>query len=204
MKLTEMKVNDFIVLLASDAPAPGGGSASALAGAMGVGLSKMVAALTTGKAKYTEHEDTVQEILSKAGSLTEKLTAAIEAFDGVSAVFALPKGTDEEKAARKEAMQKALKEATLVPYETMELCLQSLKVVKLGVGKTNTSAASDLGVASLNLKSAVQGAWLNVLINLAGIKDEAFVAEYKSKGEAILAEALPLADEIYNDILKSL
>ena len=208
MKLTEMKVNDFIDLLASDAPAPGGGSASALAGAMGVGLSKMVAALTTGKAKYAEHEDTVQEILSKAGSLTEKLTAAIdrdtEAFDGVSAVFAMPKSTDEEKAARKEAMQKALKEATLVPYETMELCLQSLKVVKLGVGKTNTSAASDLGVASLNLKSAVQGAWLNVLINLAGIKDEAFVAEYKSKGEAILAEALPLADEIYNDILKSL
>ena len=201
MKLTEMKVNDFIDLLASDAPAPGGGSASALA-------SKMVAALTTGKAKYAEHEDTVQEILSKAGSLTEKLTAAIdrdtEAFDGVSAVFAMPKSTDEEKAARKEAMQKALKEATLVPYETMELCLQSLKVVKLGVGKTNTSAASDLGVASLNLKSAVQGAWLNVLINLAGIKDEAFVAEYKSKGEAILAEALPLADEIYNDILKSL
>ena len=116
----------------------------------------------------------------------------------------MPKSTDEEKAARKEAMQKALKEATLVPYETMELCLQSLKVVKIGVGKTNTSAASDLGVASLNLKSAVQGAWLNVLINLAGIKDEAFVAEYKSKGEAILAEALPLADEIYNDILKSL
>ena len=208
MKLTEMKVNDFIDLLASDAPARGGGSASALAGAMGVGLSKMVAALTTGKAKYAEHEDTVQEILSKAGALTEKLTAAIdrdtEAFDGVSAVFAMPKSTDEEKAARKEAMQKALKEATLVPYETMELCLQSLKVVKLGVGKTNTSAASDLGVASLNLKSAVQGAWLNVLINLAGIKDEAFVAEYKSKGEAILAEALPLADEIYNDILKSL
>ena len=208
MKLTEMKVNDFIDLLASDAPAPGGGSASALAGPMGVGLSKMVAALTTGKAKYAEHEDTVQEILSKAGALTEKLTAAIdrdtEAFDGVSAVFAMPKSTDEEKAARKEAMQKALKEATLVPYETMELCLQSLKVVKLGVGKTNTSAASDLGVASLNLKSAVQGAWLNVLINLAGIKDEAFVAEYKSKGEAILAEALPLADEIYNDILKSL
>ena len=75
MKLTEMKVNDFIDLLASDAPAPGGGSASALAGAMGVGLSKMVAALTTGKAKYAEHEDTVQEILSKAGALTEKLTA---------------------------------------------------------------------------------------------------------------------------------
>ncbi len=208
MKLTEMKVNEFIGLLASDAPAPGGGSASALAGAMGVGLSKMVAALTTGKAKYAEFEPTVQQILAQAGGLTEKLTAAIdrdtEAFDGVSAIFAMPKGTDEEKAARKAAMQKALKEATLVPYETMQLCLDSLKVVQMGVGHTNTSAASDLGVAALNLKSAVQGAWLNVLINLAGIKDEAFVAEYKQKGQEILAQALPLADEIYNTILASL
>ena len=208
MKLTEMKVNEFIGLLASDAPAPGGGSASALAGAMGVGLSKMVAALTTGKAKYAEFEPTVQQILAQAGGLTEKLTAAIdrdtEAFDGVSAVFAMPKGTDEEKAARKAAMQKALKEATLVPYETMQLCLDSLKVVQMGVGHTNTSAASDLGVAALNLKSAVQGAWLNVLINLAGIKDKAFVAEYKQKGQEILAQALPLADEIYNTILTSL
>ena len=208
MKLTEMKVNDFIDLLASDAPAPGGGSASALAGAMGVGLSKMVAALTTGKAKYAEHEDTVQEILSKAGALTEKLTAAIdrdtEAFDGVSAVFAMPKSTDEEKAARKEAMQKALKEATLVPYETMELCLQSLKVVKLGVGKTNTSAASDLGCAALSLKAAIQGAWLNVLINIGGIQDQAFAEEYRKNGQALLERALPLADAIYQEVLESL
>ena len=108
------------------------------------------------------------------------------------------------KAARKEAMQKALKEATLVPYSIMELCLESLKVTEMGLGCTNTNAASDLGVASLNLKSAVQGAWLNVLINLGGIRDEAFVNEYKAKGEAILAEALPLADKIYNEILASL
>ena len=116
----------------------------------------------------------------------------------------MPKNTDEEKAARKEAMQKALKEATLVPYHTMELCLESLKVVEMGVGCTNTSAASDLGVASLNLKAAVQGAWLNVLINLAGIRDEAFVSEYREKGEQLLKEALPLADKIYTDILNSL
>ena len=86
----------------------------------------------------------------------------------------------------------------------MELCLESLKVTEMGLGCTNTNAASDLGVASLNLKSAVQGAWLNVLINLGGIRDEAFVNEYKAKGEAILAEALPLADKIYNEILTSL
>lgn len=208
MKLTDMQVKEFINVLASDAPAPGGGSASALAGAMGVGLAKMVASLTLGKAKYAEHQETVQQIHDRANELVSQLTAGIdrdtEAFDGVSAVFAMPKNTDEEKAARKEAMQKALKEATLVPYSIMELCLESLKVTEMGLGCTNTNAASDLGVASLNLKSAVQGAWLNVLINLGGIRDEAFVNEYKAKGEAILAEALPLADKIYSEILASL
>ena len=200
MKLTEMKVNEFISVLASDAPAPGGGSASALAGAMGVGLSKMVAALTLGKPKYAEYEEKVQQIFDRADKLTKELVNGIdrdtEAFDGVSAVFAMPKSTDEEKA--------ALKEATLVPYSIMELCLESLTVVEMGLGCTNTNAASDLGVASLNLKSAVQGAWLNVLINLGGIRDEAFVNEYRTKGEEILQKALPLADKIYNEILQSL
>lgn len=208
MKLTEMQVRAFCELLASDAPAPGGGSASALAGAMGIGLAEMVANLTIGKKKYAEFEENAVEIKEKSAKLCEEMIVSIdkdtEAFDRVSAVFAMPKETEEDKAARKEAMQKALKEATLAPYSVMELCVESLKVVKKGLGKTNTSAASDLGVAALNLKSAVQGAWLNVLINLGGIKDEAFVAEYRSKGEAILKEALPLADHIYNSVLESL
>jgi len=208
MKLTEMQVRAFCELLASDAPAPGGGSASALAGAMGIGLAEMVANLTTGKKKYAEFEENTAAMKEKASKLVEEMIVSVdkdtEAFDGVSAVFAMPKDTDEEKEARKAAMQKALKEATLAPFSVMELCLESLHVVEMGIGKSNTSAASDLGVAALNLKSAVQGAWLNVLINLGGIKDEAFVAEYKGKGEAILAEALPLADKLYNAILESL
>ena len=136
MKLTEMQVKDFIELLASDAPAPGGGSASALAGAMGIGLGKMVAGLTIGKPKYADHQETVQQIHDRAGALVEQLTASIdrdtEAFDGVSAVFAMPKNTDEEKAARKEAMQKALKEATLVPFAvlTREEAEKALKEVE--------------------------------------------------------------------------
>lgn len=208
MKLTEMQVRAFCELLASDAPAPGGGSASALAGAMGIGLAEMVANLTAGKKKYAEFEENTAAMKEKASKLVEEMIVSVdkdtEAFDGVSAVFAMPKDTDEEKEARKAAMQKALKEATLAPFSVMELCLESLHVVEMGIGKSNTSAASDLGVAALNLKSAVQGAWLNVLINLGGIKDEAFVAEYKGKGEAILAEALPLADKLYNTILESL
>ena len=151
MKLTDMQVKEFIDVLASDAPAPGGGSAAALAGAMGAGLGKMVASLTIGKPKYAEYEEKAKEIFERGGELSKQLVVAIdrdtESFDGVSAVFAMPKNTDEEKAVRKEAMQKALKEATLVPYHTMELCLESLKVVEMGVGCTNSSAASDLGVA---------------------------------------------------------
>lgn len=208
MKLIDMQVKEFIDVLTSDAPAPGGGSASALAGAMGAGLAKMVSSLTLGKKKYAEFEEIVQKIYDLAGPLKDDMVAGIdrdtEAFDGVSAVFSMPKDTDEEKAARKEAMQKALKEATLVPFHLMQLCLEALKVAEMGVGHTNTNAASDLGVASLNLKSAVQGAWLNVLINIAGIRDEEFVKEYREKGQAILDEALPLADKIYNAILTSL
>ena len=208
MKLVEMKVNEFVDLMASDEPAPGGGSAAALEGALGAALTAMVCALTVGKKKYADVQELAIESQKKGNELKAQFVDVIdrdtEAFNAVSAVFAMPKDTDEEKAARKAAMQEALKGCTKTPFEMMELACQALELTRSVVGKLNASAASDLGVASLNLKSAVQGAWLNVLINLAGIKDEAFVAEYKSKGEAILAEALPLADEIYNDILKSL
>ena len=208
MKLTEMQVRAFVELLASEAPAPGGGSAAALAGAMGVGLADMVAGLTLGKEKYAADQDIAKDIHEKASKLTEEMIQSIdrdtECFNGVSAVFAMPKATDEDKAARKEAMQKALKEATKTPFEVMELCLASLKVVESGLGHTNTNAASDLGVAALNLKAAVQGAWLNVLINIAGIRDEAFTSDYRTKGEKILSEALPLADKIYSTVLESL
>ena len=193
MKLTEMKVNDFIDLLASDAPAPGGGSASALAGAMGVGLSKMVAALTTGKAKYAEHEDTVQEILSKAGSLTEKLTAAIdrdtEAFDGVSAVFAMPKSTDEEKAARSAALQEATLYATQVPLRTMKTAFGVFEIVRAMAAVGNPNSVSDAGVGALAARSAVLGAGLNVRINAAGLKDRAAADALVAEADRLAAEA---------------
>lgn len=207
-KLTELQINEFIELLGSDAPAPGGGSASALAGSVGAALCSMVANLTLGKEKYKEHEALAKELAEKASALQRQLLTAIdrdtEAFNGVTDVFKMPKATDEEKAARSAAMQSALKNATLVPFSMMELCLDALKLTRRAVGKSNTNAASDLGVSALTLKAAVQGAGLNVLINLGGMKDVDFNAMYKAKGEAILAEALPLADGIYADILASL
>ena len=208
MNLTGLKVDAFIEKLGSDAPAPGGGSASALAGAVGISLTRMVGALTLGKEKYREHDQLMVEIMQKSEKLQEELLFSIdrdtEAFNGVTAVFSMPKETDQEKELRKVAMQLALQEATVVPFRMMGFALEALELTKKAVGKSNTNAASDLGVASLTLKAAVQGAWLNVLINLGGIKDKGFVQTHKTNGEAILKKALPMADEIYQEILGSL
>ncbi|MEG2204819.1 MAG: cyclodeaminase/cyclohydrolase family protein, partial [Oscillospiraceae bacterium] len=127
-----------------------------------------------------------------------------EAFNAVSAVFSMPKETDAEKAARKDAMQAALKGCTKTPYEMMELACEALELTRTVVGHSNASAASDLGCAALSLKAAIQGAWLNILINIGGIQDQEFAEQYRKNGEALLARALPLADAIYQEILQSL
>lgn len=208
MKLVEKTVAGFVDLMASDAPAPGGGSAAALEGALGAALTAMVCALTIGKKKYADVQELAAESQKKADDLKARFVDVIDrdtqAFNAVSAVFAMPKETDEEKAARKAAMQQALKGCTKTPYEMMELSCQALELTRSVVGKLNASAASDLGCAALSLKAAMQGAWLNVLINISGIQDEAFVQEYRQKGQQLLDRAMPLADSIYQDVLQSL
>lgn len=208
MKLAEMQVTEFVNLMASDAPAPGGGSASALEGAVGAALTAMVCALTVGKKKYADVQELAVESQKKAEDLKARFVDVMdrdtEAFNAVSAVFAMPKDTDEQKAARKAAMQEALKGCTKTPFEMMQLACETLELTRSLVGRLNASAASDLGCSALSLRAAIQGAWLNVLINISGIADEAFAAEYRKNGEALLAKALPLADEIYEEILKTM
>lgn len=208
MKLAEMQVAQFVDVMASDAPAPGGGSASALEGAVGAALTAMVCALTVGKKKYADVQELAVESQKKAEDLKARFVDVMdrdtEAFNAVSAVFAMPKDTDEQKAARKAAMQEALKGCTKTPFEMMQLTCETLELTRSLVGRLNASAASDLGCSALSLRAAIQGAWLNVLINISGIADEAFAAEYRKNGEALLAKALPLADEIYEEILKTM
>lgn len=207
MSLIELKVTEFIEIMASAEPAPGGGSTAALNGALGGALISMVCSLTQGNKKYAAVEALAAEVQKDAVEFDQKFLQCIDsdtvAFNGVVAVFAMPKGTDEEKAARKAAMQKALKNCVQSPFEMMQLALLTLKLAERIVGKSNQNAASDLGCAILNLKAAVQGAWLNVCINLGGLKDEAFRNEYRERGEAILAEAIHLADRLYGEILQS-
>ena len=203
MKLVEMKVNEYLDVLKSDAPAPGGGSASALAAAQGVALVSMVCDLTLGKEKYAEYQDVCGEAKDKASDLYSKLVASIdkdtEAFNLVSAAFKMPKGTDEEKAARSKAIADGTLVATEVPFETMMLCAEGLKVTEMIIGKSNPNAASDLGVAALNLLSGVKGAWLNVLINLPGVKDEAQKEKFLT-GKKTIVEAEALAARIYMEV----
>ena len=208
MIYTEKSCKKFIEAAASKEPVPGGGSVAALAGALGTSLGHMVGALTVGKKKYADVQDLAAESQKKADSLKARFVDVIdrdtEAFNAVSAVFAMPKDTDEEKAARKAAMQEALKGCTKTPFEMMELSCEALELTRSVVGKLNASAASDLGCAALSLKAAIQGAWLNVLINIGGIQDQAFAEEYRKNGQALLERALPLADAIYQEVLESL
>ncbi len=208
MKLADMKLTEFVNLMASDAPAPGGGSTAALQGALGTALTAMVAALTVGKKKYADVQPLAEATEQKAQALKAQFVDVMdrdtEAFNAVSAVFTMPKNTDEEKAARKAAMQEALKACTKTPFEMMTLADEALALIEPAVGKLNASAASDLGCAALSLKAAIQGAWLNVLINIGGINDEAFAQHYRQQGEALLDKNLALADKIYQQVLTSL
>lgn len=208
MKLADQSVASFVDRMASDAPAPGGGSAAALEGALGTALTAMVCALTQGKKKYAEYAELTQDVGRRAQALKAQYVDVIdrdtEAFNAVSAVFAMPKDTDGEKAARSAAMQEALKGCTKTPLEMMELAAKALELTDSIVGRSNLSAASDLGCAALSLKAAIQGAWLNVLINIGGLKDQAFAGQYRSEGETLLKKALPLADSIYAKVLNSL
>ena len=196
-----------MALLASDAPAPGGGSAAALEGALGAALTAMVCGLTVGKKKYAEFEELAQSAQAKALDLKARFVDVMdrdtEAFNVVSAAFGMPKATDEEKAARSAAIQKGLEGCTKTPFEMMELAVETLELTSI-LGKSNDSAASDLGVSALSLRAAIQGAWLNVLINIGSLKNKELAEDYRAKGEALLAKALPLADQIYDTVVKSL
>lgn len=208
MELSELTVREFANLLGSDAPAPGGGSAAALAGSLGAALSAMVSALTLGRKKYADVQELAQEGFERASALKEDFLTAMEkdtvVFNSFSAAMAMPKESPEEKAARAAAMQAALRLCIESPLRMMELSFEAISLTDRLMGKTNANALSDLGVSALMLGAAVQGAWLNVLINLGSLKDEAAAANYRSKGEQLLKDTLALSNSVYTRVEQAL
>lgn len=205
MLLAERQVDDFTKILASDAPAPGGGSAAALAGAVGAALTAMVCTLTAGRKKYAEHEEFVLGVQAEAESLRKQFMDVMdrdtEAFLVISRAYGMPKATDEEKAERSNAIQAGLVECIKTPMEMMELSLRTVQLTDSLLGRFNTSSASDLGVGALSLRTAVQGAWLNVLINIGSLKDRELAEYYRSKGEKLVQQVLALSDHVYETVL---
>lgn len=208
MKLVDLKINEYLDVLKSDAPAPGGGSVSAFAGAQAIGLALMVAELTIGKEKYAKDQEYCQTVQKKGTALHQKLVRAIDedtnAFNLVSKAFQMPKGTEEEKEIRKKAIAEGTLEATEVPYRVMQYAYEGLCLIEGMVGKSNPNAASDLGVSALNLAASVKGAWLNVMINLPGVKDKEKARAFAEEGKEICDKAEVLADQIYKAVEGSL
>ena len=205
-KLIDLTVKDYLDILKSDAPAPGGGSVSALAGAQGAGLLLMVIGLTEGKEKFADFESACKEakpILEEAfDGLTEGIDRDTEGFNQVMAAFAMPKDTDEEKQARRAAIQAGTIASTEAPLHNMELAVDALKAAEILSGKFNPNCLSDFGVGVLNLKLCVQGAGMNVKINVPGIKDEEKAREYQAKADDLEAQALEIADKLYRKTME--
>ena len=208
MKLIDLKLNEYLDVLLSDAPAPGGGSVSALAGAQGAALMAMVCDLTTSKKKYADEHEYCAEIKKEAVELYEELAASIDrdtdAYNLIAAAFKMPKETPDQKALRKKAIADGTLEATKVPFSVMEFSYKGLKLADRLQGHFNTNCASDYGVGVLNFITCMRGAWLNVKINLPGVKDEAFAAKCEEEGKKMLAEGEEIASRLYAEIEESL
>ena len=208
MKLIDMQVTGYLDSLASDAPAPGGGSAAALCGAQGIGLVTMVAGQTSIKKAYEADWPLCHEIADEGKGLFEALTAQVDkdtdAYNVLAAAFKMPKETDEQKAVRRAEIARGTLISTEVPFETLKLAVRSLELADKLLGHYNTNCASDLGVGGLNLHTCVHGAWMNVLINLSGIKDEQKAAFFREEGARLVAHADEIAARVNETTMRDI
>ena len=208
MKLTDLKVNEYLEILKSDAPAPGGGSASALCGAQGMALLIMVCGLTLGREKYADYQEACAAASENAQGLLKAFINAIDedtqAYNLVSNAFKMPKETDEQKQERSAAIQAGTIKATQVPLSVMKTAYQGLEIISGVTGKTNSSAMSDLGVAVLNLSACARGAWLNVKINLSGIKDIEKSKRFQEEAQNTHHKIDKIVTELYNSIAENM
>jgi formiminotetrahydrofolate cyclodeaminase len=174
--LIDKTVKNFIDELASDSPAPGGGSISALSGACGAALLSMFAGLTIGKEKYRENEQEMVQVRGEANRTTEMLLTAIDkdtdAFNKLMEAFRLPKETEELKAERRAAIKEAVDKTIEVPLQVAIDCVNVLEKISILISKGNINAVSDAGVGALMLNAGLKGAVYNVKINLLSLKDE--------------------------------
>ena len=199
-KLVSMTLTDFADETASESPAPGGGSISAYVGSLGISLATMVANLSSHKKGWDERWEEFSVWAEKGQKIKDELTKLVDldtaAFNKIMSAFGLPKGTDDEKATRKQAIQDATKFAIEVPFKVMQLSYDSLSIIKAMAEIGNPNSVSDAGVGALCARTAVMGAFMNVRINASGYDDKTYVNNIIAKGKDIENNTITLETEI--------
>ena len=203
MDMTQESCRKFVEVLASSAPAPGGGGAAALMGAIGAALGNMAASLTVGKRKYAAVEAELTELMARCGSLQTRLLDQVEADERGFAPLARAYRIPREDPGRADALERAARAACAVPMEIMELCGQALECVAVIGEKCARIAVSDAGCAALCCKAALQAASLNVFVNTKDMKDREAAGELNRRANTLLEKYCPLADGIVSHVLSA-
>ena len=212
MKLTNLKVTEFISEVDSKAVTPGGGSVSALASSLGVALVRMVGHVSVNKKKFKALDQDIQDKYNNAvdslESVKEELILLVDkdtdAFNLIMSAFRMPKETDIDKRLRKQAILDGTIEAIKVPYRVAEISLIALKEINFILKYGNINAVSDIGVGALMLASGIEGSLLNVEINLPGLVDKEMIAFYTDNAERILKESKSLKDNVLQKVRNKL
>jgi glutamate formiminotransferase/formiminotetrahydrofolate cyclodeaminase len=208
MPLMSLPVWDFTDEVSSDSPAPGGGSVAALAGALSAALTAMVANLTVGKKGYEHVWEELSALSEKAQTLKDQLNRAVDedtqAFTSVMDAMRLPKETAAQQTIRAQAIEEGYKKAVAVPLQTAKTCQEAMKLCLIVAEKGNTNSASDAGVAAIMARAGLEGACLNVLINLGSIKDEPFAASQSAQLDSLLTESTALCRNILAIVRKNI
>lgn len=206
--IESMTIQEFLDVLSSKEPVPGGGGASALAGALGNALGQMVSNLTIGKKKYALVEDEIKELAERMkgiqGQFTQLADQDAKVFAPLTKCYSLPSGTEEEKAYKAEVMEARLLDASLVPMEIMEKAAEMLEIMDILADKGSRMAVSDVGVGVQFIRTALLGAVMNVYINTKSMKNREKAEEMNEKAERLIREGTEAADRIYQKVLGQL
>ena len=204
----EKKICEYLEVLSSKAPVPGGGGASALAGALGNALGQMVVNLTVGKKKYAEVEEEMQEYLEHLKNMQQEFLHLsdrdAEVFAPLAECYRLPSATPEEKEHKETVMEEKLLDASMVPVEIMEKALELLEILDVLADKGSRMAVSDVGVAVQFTRTALLGAVMNVYINTKSMKNREKAEEINQNAKRMIKIGISQADEIYEKVLEQL
>ncbi len=205
MGFSDKSCSEFVEVLATKAPVPGGGGASAMVGALATALGNMVGSLTVGKKKYAAVEEEMWALKDRCDRLQKDFLHLVErdaeVFEPLARAYSMPKNTEEEKAEKARVMEIVLRDACSVPMEIMEKCCEAIDIIAVFAEKGSVIAISDAGVGAAFAKAALKGASLNVYINTKSMADRALAAELNARCDRMLEEYTGKADAIFDSVL---